>query len=103
MGRGAIASERSGGENIQHFSTIRIRATGEGTLRLAIHSLDIQNYKVLAPLVLQAYPRIQPNRLVNFVEQRASFQLSILDMDNYIRLNRIIVYMKEIYTSHPGA
>ena len=103
MPRGAITSQGSGGENIHHFSTIRIRASGVGTMRLAVHALNLTNHKILIPMILESNPRIQPNRLVNFVEQRASFQLAVLGMDEHVRINRIIVYMKEIYTSHPGA
>lgn len=103
MGAGAAVSEGSGGENIQHFSTIRIRATGQGQLNIIVWSLDYQKKKILAPLQIQPRNRITPNRLVNFVEQRASFEMSTSGINEYFRINRIVVYMKEIYTSHPGA
>jgi hypothetical protein len=103
VARGAISSEGSSGENIQHFSTIRIRASGVGNLLMAVNALDFTREKALAPLFLHRSNRIQPNRIVNFVEQRASFSFRTLEIDEYIRINRIVVYMKEIYTSHPGA
>jgi len=104
MSRGAISSEGSGGEGIHHFSTVRIRATGQGTLLLTINSLDsVKNSKTLVPLEIQPISRIQPNRIVNFVEQRASLVISTRTRDDYFRLNRIVFYTKEIYTSHPGA
>jgi len=103
MARGAISSEGSSGENVQHFSTIRIRATGQGKLNAMVHALDYEKSKQLVSLPLQEKPRIQPNRIVNFVEQRASFSFFTTQMDDYVRINRIIVYMKEIYTSTPGA
>jgi len=103
MSRGAVSSEGSGGENIHHFSTIRIRATGFGILQLVVYSLDYVNRKNLVSLQLAEKNRIQPNRIVNFVEQRASFELYTTFIDEHVRINRIVVYMKEIYTSHPGA
>lgn len=103
MARGAITSQGSGGENIHHFSTIRIRATGQGSLKMVVHSLDYVKSKVMTPLPLLGSSRIQPNRIVNFVEQRACFEFQLTEIDEYFRINRIIVYMKEIYTSHPGA
>ena len=67
MAKGAAVSEGSGGENIQHFSTIRIRATGQGNLNIAVYSLDYERTKILVPLSLKAQNRITPNRIVNFV------------------------------------
>jgi len=103
MAKGAATDQGSGGENVQHFSTIRIRATGQGELKLAVHSLDYIRTKDLVPLPLHAATRIVPNRIVNFVEQRACFELYTTELNEYIRINRIIIYMKEIYTSTPGA
>jgi len=103
MAKGAALSEQSSGENIQHFSTIRIRANGAASLKLRVYSMDDVRSKVLAPLVVELKSRIQPNRLVNFVEQRASFEIKTTEKDEYFRINRIVVFMKEMYTSHPGA
>jgi len=104
MSRGAISSEGSGGENIHHFSTVRIRATGSASLLITVNSLDPAiKSKTLVPLVVTPTARIQPNRIVNFVEQRASFVLATKGRDEYVRINRIVVFMKEIYSSHPGA
>ena len=100
---GATSSEGSGGENIQHFSTIRIRAIGAGNLKIKVYSLDDVKTKDLVPLALTTAKRIEPNRLVNFVEQRASFELTTTELDEWVRINRIVVYLKEIYTSHPAA
>jgi hypothetical protein len=103
MSKGASSSEGSGGENIQHFSTIRLRAVGAGFLKMKVYSLDDIKTKDLAFLTLQSGTRIQPNRIVNFVEQRASFEFWTENLDEWFRINRITVYLKQIYTSHPGA
>lgn len=103
MSKGASASEGSGGDNVQHFSTVRIRATGQGELRILVRSLDDVRRKFLVPLKLEAASRIIPNRIVNFVEQKACFEFSTTQLNEYVRVNRIIVYMKDIYTSTPGA
>jgi hypothetical protein len=103
MSRGATSSEKSGGENLQHFSTVRLRAIGFGNLKMKVFSLDDVKTKDLVPLVLGQASRIQPNRIVNVVEQRASFEFWTTDLDEWFRINRISVYLKEIYTSHPAA
>lgn len=103
MAIGSTMTEGSGGENISHFSTIRLRAVGHGNLKIKVWSLDDVKSKDLVPLVLADKNRIQPNRLVNFVEQRASFEIWTTDLDEWFRINRISVYLKEIFTSHPAA
>lgn len=103
MARGAAMSEGSGGENIHHFSTVRIRANGAGNIKLAVYSLDDVKKKDLAPLPIAQSSRIVPTRLVNFVEQRASFELKQTEKDDFMRVNRIVIYMREIYSSYPGS
>jgi hypothetical protein len=103
MGRGAVSSEGSSGEAIYHFSHLRVRVNGISDLKAVVHSMDYVKSKELVPLVVRLHSRVQSVRLVNFVEQRASFEFAHLNMDYYVKINRIVVYMKEIYTSHPGA
>lgn len=103
MPKGATTSEGSGGEDIQHFSHIRVRAIGQGQIFLSVASQDYVKTKTLIPLILRNANRQTPDRLVNFVEQRASFTLYTPEINTYFRINRIIVYMKTIYSSHPGS
>jgi hypothetical protein len=103
MARGSISSEGSGGEGIHHFSNIRLRVTGHANLKMKVSSLDYMKNKLLLPLPLYEVNRIQPDRLVNFVDQRVSFEFSTTELNEWFRINRIVVYMKEIYTSFPGA
>jgi len=103
--RGSAASEPSSGENIQHFSTIRVRAVGNGELKMSVQPIDynIGRVKQLIPFILKDKNRIQPNRIVNYVDQRVAFEFQTTKFNEYVKINRIIVYMKEIYSSHPGA
>jgi len=103
MGKGAALSEMSSGENISHFAAIRIRVNGTGNLKLSVYSLDDIKSKTLVPLVMIPKARIIPTRLVNFMEQRASFQLMTDQIDEKFRINRIIIFMKEVYSSYPGS
>jgi hypothetical protein len=103
MAKGAALSEISSGENISHFAIIRIRVTGYGNLKMSAFSLDDVKTKVLAPFPMLPANRIIPSRIVNFVEQRASFELKSTEIGEKFRINRIIIFMKEIFTSHPGS
>ena len=100
---GAVASEQSSGESTTHFSSIRIRVTGTGDLKLAVYSLDDLHTKVLVPLTMSNKARYSPTRIVNFVEQRASFELRTTVKGEKFRINRIVVFTKELYKSYPGS
>jgi hypothetical protein len=103
MPKGAALSEKSSGENISHFAAIRIRLNGTGNLLMKVYSLDDVKSKTLVPFTMSAANRIIPTRLVNFVEQRASFELKTSAIGEKFRINRIVVFMKEMYTSYPGS
>ena len=100
---GAATSHRSSGENISHFSTIRIRLNGTGSLKMAVFSLDDVRSKTLVPFQMMTNARIIPTRIVNFMEQRASFELKTTVLDEKFRINRIIVHTKAVFTSYPGS
>ena len=100
---GAALSEMSSGENISHFAAIRVRVNGTGKLRMSVHSLDDVRSKTLVPLDMLPANRIIPTRLVNFVEQRACFEFKTTGFDYEFKINRIVVFMKEMYTSYPGS
>jgi hypothetical protein len=103
MPRGAALSEQSSGESTSHFSSIRIRVNGTGNLRLFVYSLDDLNSKVLVPLPMVEKNRYSPTRIVNFVEQRASFTLQTIEKGERFRINRIVIFSKELYKSYPGS
>jgi hypothetical protein len=103
MPAGAVLSEGSSGESISHFVAIRIRVNGTGSLQMKTCSLDDVRTKTLVPLTMQPLARIIPTRLVNFMEQRASFELKTTQMDEKFRINRIVIFTKEVFTSYPGS
>ena len=103
MPKGAALSEVSSGENISHFAAIRIRVNGTGSLKMSVYSLDDVRSKTLVPFTMQTATRIIPTRLVNFMEQRAAFELKTTEIDEKFRINRIIIFMKEVFTSYPGS
>lgn len=103
MPKGAALSELSSGESISHFAAIRIRVNGTGNLKMEVFSLDDVRSKVLVPFTMAAATRIIPTRLVNFMEQRACFEIKTTEIDEKFRINRIIVFTKEVFTSYPGS
>ena len=102
MPKGAALSEQSSGESISHFTGVRIRVVGTGNLKLAVYSLDDVRSQTLIPLVMTAATNIIPTRLCNFTEQRASFEGKTTEIDEVFKINRIIIFSREVFTSYPG-
>jgi hypothetical protein len=103
MPKGAALSEGSSGESISHFAAIRVRVNGTGVLKMTTYSLDDVKSKTLVPFIMATKARIIPTRLVNFTEQRASFEIKTTDFDEEFKINRIVIFTKEVYTSYPGS
>lgn len=102
MAFGAAGSGRSGGENISHFAAVRMRVTGSGQLQLTLSSLDNEIVQPLVPITMQNTTSKEPTRLCNFTTQRCFIRLETTEKDEIFRINRIIVFAKEVATSYPG-
>lgn len=100
---GSAVSEQSSGESTTHFSSIRIRVNGTGQLKISVFSLDELNSKLLVPLDMAQRNRYSLTRIVNFTEQRASFELKTTEIAENFRINRIVIFTKELYKSYPGS
>lgn len=95
------AKSGSIGENIHHFSHIRLRVTGEGVLRMKWYSLDDIRSKDIPNLTMAPLTRIMPTKLSNFVEQRARLEFKTTDMDDYFVITRIVIFTKEYGSEYP--
>lgn len=102
MPQGAALSNGSTGESITHFGAVRIRVNGTGSLRLALYSLDDVISSTLVPLTMSTLTRIVPTRLCNFQETRASLELKTTGFDEFMSVNRIVVFTKPVFTEWPS-
>jgi hypothetical protein len=102
MPASAVLSGGSGGEVISHFSAVRIRVNGTGQLRLALFSLDDVTSVTLVPLTMAVATRIVPTRLCNFQEHRAALEVKTTGIDENMRINRIIVFSRPVFTEWPS-
>lgn len=102
MAFGTARSRGSSGENISHFTGIRMRVTGNGTLKMKLQSLDDVRSLTLIPFTMASSTNIEPFRLCNFMEQRVRLEVKTNLIYATFRINRIIIYAKETFTSYPG-
>lgn len=101
MSKGMSRSQGSSGENIQHFSHLRLRVVGSGVLRGTLVSLDDVRSRAIANYTMASVTRIEPTLLTNFVEQRARLKLETTGINEYMRINRIIIYLKDYAAEYP--
>ena len=88
-------------EDILHFGAVRYRVTGNGDMFQSLITYDDQVIKPLLPLTLSDTPGREPTRLASLVTQRARLKVYTTEYDDNVRINRIILYVKPVYTSYP--
>ena len=94
--------DTSEGENISHFNAVRIRAIGQGELQIEMRSLDAVKTSQLVPLKLQDKNDRSMNRLCNFVTQRAQLGIKTTCINDYFKINRVILFAKILWSDYPG-
>jgi len=92
----------SGPEDILHFGGVRLRVIGSGNLGLEFRSLDRIDIQTLAPLPLSSATAREPTRLSNFTSQRGMLIISTNQLGAEFRINRVIVFAKQLWTQFPG-
>lgn len=90
------------GENICHFTAIRLRVNGTGNILGRMLSLDNILVETLVPIPMVALTERHYTRLCNFQTQRASLELKTSVLNEKFRINRIIVYAKEVFVDFPS-
>jgi hypothetical protein len=89
-------------ENINHYAGIRLRVRGVGNLIPTLYSLDKIDSTAMVEMTMAVTTAREPTRLCNFVSQRGILRLETDDLDDYMEIDRIIVFNKAIYTQFPG-
>ena len=98
----AVSKGGSSGEVISHYTGVKMRIVGSGDLQMRLISLDEEREYVMIPFTMAATTRIEPTRLANFNEQRAMLEGKTTELDEYFKINRIIILAKELWTEYPS-
>lgn len=69
---------------------------------MTLLGLDDVKTKTIAPITMSLTPGKEPTKLTNFNSQRARYRLETTAIDEYMKINRVIVWIKEIYTQFPS-
>lgn len=88
-------------ENIIHCAGIRLRVNGAGVLRPRLIGLDDVIQADLSTYTMSATPGREPIILANFKNQRFRLKLGTTAIDETMKIQRIIVFVKDLYTGYP--
>ncbi len=102
MAFGASGSTASRGEQISHFTGVRMRVTGTGNLDMELKSQDEIETQVLVPFVMANLTNRQPFRLANFKQQRAMLEISTDNINELFKINRIILFGSYLWNEFPS-
>jgi hypothetical protein len=87
---------------IIHYTAVRMRVTGSGSLRMTMYSQDDIFSQPLTPITMSATTNIRPTRLMNFQHQRAMLEGKTTAIDETFRINKIIIFAKAVFAEYPG-
>lgn len=102
MAAGTATTHGSQGENITHFGAVRFRIVGAGNLKLRWLSLDEVHESQMADLAMLERTDIEPRVLGNFMTQRAQLEVKTTEINEFFRINRIILFVRPTYVDYPG-
>lgn len=89
-------------DGIIHFGAIRLRIVGSGNIIPTFYSLDDVESQALVPIAMNATTAREPTRLANFKSQKAYLKLETTEIDEVFNLNRVVVFVKALYSQYPG-
>lgn len=99
----AVSGAGSSGEFVSHFTGVRMRINGTGNLQMRLLSFQEVRTQTLTPFTMALTTRIEPLRLANFNEQRASLEGKTTVINEYFKINRIILFAKPLWTDYPAS
>lgn len=100
---GSALAQGSAGESLSHFNAVRMRVNGMGSLLMELRSFDDVEVNTLVPFELKERSNREPTRLCNFVQQRASLVVKTTKLNEHFRINRIIIFSKELWSDWSSA
>lgn len=87
---------------IVHYTGVRMRVTGSGSLQMTMFAQDDIYSSVLTPFTMSTVTNIRPTRLMNFQHQRAMLEGKTTAIDEVFSINKIIIFAKAVFQEYPG-
>src|SRR3972149_2503036 len=97
----------SKGENINHFAGVRLRMLGTGSVKLKFltlpNNLGIKKEVNLVDLDLNTLnQQREPLKKTNITTQRAQLEIKTLEINEIIKINRLVIFARPVAVNFPG-
>lgn len=92
----------SGQDNIVHFTSLRMRIVGAGSLDMTMYSQDDVYSSDLFPFTMAGTTNIRPTRLMNMQHQKVYLKGSTDVVGEWFKINKIVFYAKEVFVDYPN-
>lgn len=102
MPKGTTRPHGSSGETISHFNMVRLRVNGRGALKLKLLSMQDVQQQQLPDMQMADVNHKQPRVLANFKQQRAKLEIGTVSINDYFKINRIIIFSRFFASEFPG-
>lgn len=89
------------GNGITHYGAVRYRIVGLGNLITTLYSLQEVESQTLANINMTPTNDRMPTLLANFQKEQIFLKGQTTEINEYFRINRIIVYTKPIWSGYP--
>ena len=84
------------------FKALKLRAMGDGALKVKLKGLDSINDFVVRPVNLTMMPGREYQRLTNLVNERCSIEMEMTNANDYALVQRVTVFPDAIWTERPS-
>ncbi len=89
-------------EDILHFAGVRARISGSASVKARFLGLDNVIIGDLVPIPITNLPGREPMRLANFIGQRARLELKTTEINETMKVNRLVIYVKTLWSEYPN-
>jgi hypothetical protein len=89
-------------EGIIHYGAVKVRVNGMGNLVPTFSNLDGTKIQIMPSFVMSGMPGLEPIKLVSFKTQRAFLRLGTSQLNEIFKINRVIVYVKPLWSQYAG-
>ncbi len=85
-----------------HFGGIKLRCTGSGVLSIDLYGEDNVTHQSVTGITLAASPGYEPDRLINFQNEKMSIKFGITLINQYFVVTRVDTYAKPTWLRRPN-
>ena len=84
------------------FKSLKLRAMGNGTLKIKLRGLDNVTEFVVRPIDLGMYPAKEYQRQTNLVNERCSIEMEMTDANDFALVQRVTIFPDATWTERPS-